>query len=158
MHFPECIVWIQDVNREKNIITNLIHDFTNISWEVLFVTYGWGCYVQWIPIYRNEKNERIILLYSWYCVFFCGCMSPALLWLLPLSTLAGSLIALPAAPTYHLGGKQHKKQSTTLKGEKVLLQSMVCVLPCPVELVKPWCIFWNLRVNILFGLKMLLML
>ncbi len=59
-------------------------------------------------------------------------MSPALLWLLPLSTLAGSLIALPAAPTYHLGGKQHKKQSTTLKGEEVLLQSMVCLLSCPV--------------------------
>ncbi len=73
-------------------------------------------------------------------------------------TLAGSLIALPAAPTYHLGGKQHKKQSTTLLEETVLLQSMACLLPCPVELVKPWCIFWNLIVNILFGLKMLLML
>ncbi len=33
--------------------------------------------VQWIPIYRNEKMKELYCLYSWYCVFFCGCMSPA---------------------------------------------------------------------------------
>ncbi len=106
----------------------------------------------YIYIYRNY------IVYIHGTVFSSVGVCLLLLWLLPLSTLAGSLIALPAAPTYHLGGKQHKKQSTTLLGEKVLLQSMVCLLPCPVELVKPWCIFWNLMVNILFGLKMLLRL
>lgn len=54
----------------------------------------------------------IFVITSCYCDAFSSvvvCASCSLLlWLLPLSNLAGSLIASLAVPAYQLGGEQHK--------------------------------------------------